>query len=227
MSKAKNRKWVYLSNLNETEEYFALAQTWNKQKPGTSINFWHITPAHEWLFTFRPTSKYNKDTMWSDRICRELEEDMKSQNPSVEVIRFAVDGMYIFKEEDHQSDAVPKPPAASKSFEKESTNKTPEQKKEETKRRRRIFIEDKMGKVPAPFILYGKHENSEKEYSWKLTPDKPKRQGIVPGDTVMVWTRNGFTKATVTRIESLEADQPQPAARVKKKLAPGEQVPKY
>lgn len=50
-----------------------------------------------------------------------------------------------------------------------------------------------------------------------MTPDKPKRQGIAPGDTVVVWTKNGYKTVVVTRIEAAE-DGPQPAARVKKKI---------
>lgn len=86
---------------------------------------------------------------------------------------------------------------------------------------RRLEIEAEKAKEPAPFILYGVYGNHQKEYAWRLTPDKEKRQGIVPGDKVVVWTAKGWKVVTVTRIEPAEGKE-QPLNRVKKKLTPEE-----
>lgn len=93
--------------------------------------------------------------------------------------------------------------------------------KRKNKKQLRRKIEEEKAKEPAPFILYGKFDKIPEEHCWRLTPDKPKREGIEPGDRVLVWTSIGWKQVTVTRIEPAEG-KAQPAYRVKKKLTPEE-----
>ena len=213
------KKWAYRSPEDKTGEGFALSQTWNKQKPGNYINFWHITSMQVALYTFEPNAKYNTEVMWSKKLCRELEADLRSPAPSVRVIRFAVNGTIIFADENNMKDELPKPPEHSM---RSPVSRMGMQSQDTAALMHRRRVEEAKGKEPAPYILYGTHGNYPKEYAWSLNPDKPKRQGIVPGDRVLAWTQKGFAEIAVTRIEEI-GDREQPTARVKKKLTPKEQ----
>lgn len=203
------RKTMYRSaKQSENGEWFALKQT----TKGAAINFWHITPEHTYLYTFKRNDEYNEKMAWTDDVCRELVREMRKSKPSVDVIRFAVDGVYYLNVDGAASDGVPKVPC--------KPDGANEDQEKAAQWKHRLEIEKKKCSVPAPYILYGKHDGMDKEYAWRLTPDKPKRKGIRPGDRVVVWTRKGFREATVTRIEEAR-DKVQPAARVKKKLSPG------
>ena len=171
------------------------------------INFWHITKGSTILYSFLPNEKYNRKTLCTKEICENLEKDLRSVNPSVRVLRFAVNGELIFSNGDHRGWSIPKVPDPFVIINEEERRISP----------KRLEIEKEKTREPAPYILYGKHNKKGKEYAWRLIPDKPKRQGILPGDKVIVWTRYGFTRITVTRIEKAE-EQEQPTARVKKKL---------
>ena len=220
-------KWIRRTFPNGDGERFAVAPTRNRKKNGTVINFWHVTPSHTYLYTFMANKTYHKRRVWTEELYRELEADLRSPQPSVKVLRFAVDEKVIFSEDGHEQ--APKAPEAPKRPDGWEMHLQREERKKEhdqERKKKRAEIEAEKSQEPAPYILYGTHSKDGKEYAWRLTPDKPKRQGIVPGDRVLVWTKKGFTQAWVTRIEEA-GDQEQPAARVKKKLAPGEKVYKY
>ncbi len=219
-------QWYYRTYPTETGERFAALQKWHtKANSENIINFWHITPEHTYLFTIKPNKRFNRKVKWSEELCRELLGELRSPKPDVFVVRYVVDDTVVFS--DINGKSFPKPlkaPQAPPVSQKAERKQMPKQ--EQKKLKKRTAIEKVKGQEPAPYILYGTHSKEGKEYAWKLTPDKPKRQGIVPGDRVLVWTKNGFTQVWVTRIEEA-GDQEQPAARVKKKLAPGEKVYKY
>lgn len=64
---------------------------------GLSMNFWHITEKHTRLYTYIPqTEKFGNSDSWHDPLCRELLKDLTSQKPSVEVLRYAVDGVNVY-----------------------------------------------------------------------------------------------------------------------------------
>lgn len=218
--------WYYRTYPSETGERFAALQKWHTRANSENIiNFWHITPEHTYLFTIKPNKRFNRRSKWSEELCRELLGELRSPKPDVFVVRYVVDDTVLFS--DLQGQCFPKPPKAPQAppaSKKEERKKQHEQ--EQKKLKNRSEIEEEKCQEPAPYILYGTHAKDGKEYAWRLTPDKPKRQGIVPGDRVLVWTKKGFAQAWVTRIEEA-GDQEQPAARVKKKLAPGEQFYKY
>ena len=195
-------------------EWFAIASTGKNNNLRGKINFWHFTPNHTYLYTFVSNESYHCKQKWTEDLYRKSEADLRSPNSNIKVLRFLIDDSVIFCETGYED--VPKIP---------KSRNYPEgweihlQRKE--KELHRIEIEAKKSKEFAPFILYGKFNNeSENEYFWKLNPDKAKRQGIVPGDRVVVWTKNGFKVVTVTRIEANDINKEQPTARVKKKLPP-------
>lgn len=201
-------EWKYRSYPDENGVRFAARQHWNDQDPGSGINFWHITPEHTYLFTFKPDERFNRFAEWNEALCELLLKELRLPKPSLQLVRYAVDGKAVFYNSNLRS--LPKTPPAPKK---------PQHKKRHAGKLRkfRATIEAEKAKVPAPYILYGKHEGQGKEYAWQLTPDKPKRQGIQPGDLVLVWTSYGFKTALTTRIEPSEG-KPQPKARVKCKL---------
>lgn len=228
-------QWNYRSFPNEAGERFAARQTWHtKANSENVINFWHITPSHTFLYTFKPNKLYNRKVVWSEDLCQQLLKELRSPKPSVFVVRYAMDGQQVFS--DMEGKFIPKTPKAPtpqpqpdpKAKElREQRRKEHEERLKEAQGRKAVSskrrkIEDAKTQDKAPFILYGKHNaGGSKEYAWQLTPDKPKRQGIVPGDRVLVWTKYGFKQITVTRIEPAEGKE-QPKARVKKKLFPAD-----
>ena len=228
-------KWSYRSYPNEKGERFAARQVWHKKETSENvINFWHMTPAHTFLYTFKPTEKYNGSSEWSEKLCQDLLAELRSPKPSMTVVRYAMDGQQVFS--DMAGKVMPKPPEAPKPVpqpdpmakelreqrRKEHEERVQKAKDKKSNSKKRRQIEAAKTKEPAPFILFGTHDTGgSKEYAWQLTPDKPKRQGIVPGDRVLVWTKYGFDTVTVTRIEPAEGKK-QPAARVKKKLFPAD-----
>ena len=198
-------KTLYVTTKKNAKEWFAVKPTTN----GKKVNFWHDNGQHVYLYTFKQNNRYSRHIVWNDRICRDLLEDLRRPSPSVEVVRFAVDGI-LFISDPESTPQVPQMPARVKADLKESGEWNGDHV--------RADIEDYKCSTPAPYILYGEfRENQGKEYAWRLTPDKPKRQGIVPGDKVLVWTRCGFRKVRVTRIEEA-GDKEQPECRVKRKL---------
>ncbi|MGN1026597.1 MAG: hypothetical protein ACI4P4_09350 [Faecousia sp.] len=203
-------EWKYCSSPDVNGVRYAARQHWDCQDPGSWINFWHITPEHTYLYTFIPNETYNRHAEWNEAFCKSLEKVLGMSNPIIPIIRYAVDGKVMFCT--YNLGSIPHPP---------STPKKPlEKQRERGSQMRRTEIESAKSRTPAPYILYAKHKDGGKEYAWQLTPDKPKRQDILPGDRVLVWTHNGFQKVTVTRIEPAVGRE-QPCCRVKKKLAPG------
>lgn len=191
--------WAYRSKEEKPGDYFVLCMTKNK----TAINLWHFTPENEYLYSFIPTEKYNRSIRWCWEKCKKLEENMRSPKPKVTVVRFAVNGVTYFSESGFGSTGCPEAPTYSIRPPEWAKTLPPEE-----------FSE------PAPFILYGVHDDSlEKEFSWRLTTDVPERQGIVPGDRVLVVAKNRYIPVTVTRIEPSEGKE-QPRCRVERKLNP-------
>lgn len=203
-------EWKYRSYPDERGVRFAAKQHWNEHDPGVGINFWHITPKHTYLFTFRPDDRFNRYAAWDESFCEQLLNELRLPKPSLQLVRYAVDDKVVFY--NCNLWRIPQTPPAPKlpQYQKQNKEKT---------RASRARIEAEKSKIPAPFILYGKHDGRGKEYAWQLTPDKPKRQDIQPGDRVLVWTSYGFRSVIVTRVE-LSDGQLQPKYRVKKKLAP-------
>lgn len=196
-------KLLFVTTKKSAKERFAIKPT----ASGKNINFWHDDGQRIFLYTFVESDMYSRQVVWSDKICRELLEDLRKPTPSVKVIRFAIDNLLVFSDVDTQE--VPAMP-----------QKTEAQQMYQEKWDRTAFraeVEERKCEEPAPYILYGTFSKRSKEYSWRLTPDKPCRQGIQPGHRVLVWTRYGFCRITVTRIEEA-GDQPQPECRVKRKL---------
>lgn len=199
-------KMRYRSATNEKGERFAVSSTLNE-----NVNFWHIAPGISRLYTFRAVvAKYDSGTYWSEKLCRELLADLMSPKPSVHVMRFVVNGMVIFEESGSER-------AKTQPLPKEPPPLTEEEAEWARAREERMLEEEKMFNGPAPFILYGKHPHSWKEYAWKLFPDKPMRQDIKPGEKVMVKTENGKVRVIVTRIEEA-GDKEQPTKWVIHKI---------
>lgn len=181
--------------VNQVENLFAVYTS----KSGDYIDFWHITGKQTFLYTFSPSEKFHQKRKWSEDLCLELLEDLRKPKPSCQVQRFAVNDQLVFVSDPSFNSSIPRIP------------------RKVDRSRNRAAIEEYFSQQPAPFILYGTHEKGGKEYAWKLTPDKPKRQGINPGDWVVVWTKQGFTTVRTSRIEPSEGKE-QPKYRVKKKL---------
>lgn len=203
-------EWKYRSYPDKHGVRFAARQHWSDRDPGSGINFWHITPEHTYLFTFKPDERFNRHAEWSETLCEQLLKELRHPKPSLQLVRYVIDGKAVFYNSNLR--CLPKTPP---------TPKKPQHIRRCTGKSRnfRATIETEKAKMPAPYILYGKHEDGGKEYAWSLTPDKPKRQDIQPGDLVLVWTSYGFRSVVVTRVEPSDG-QPQPKYRVKKKLAP-------
>jgi len=251
-SKRYHWKWIKRTEPTEDGEFFVITQTYNRRKRFPIMNFWHVQKEHTSIYTFHPNAVFHRKLTWDEEMFRRLEADLRSPTPSVVVTRFVFDGNVVFNDgEPHV--ILPKMPRPKKHdygwdihLQKEARkadNIAEMKRRQEEKaarraaaaikeemikerkaaKRKRLEIEAEKCEVPAPYILFGKHDGLDKEYAWRLTPDKPKREGIVPGDRVLVWTRKGFKQVTVTRIEPAD-DKEQPTARVKKKLPPEEWV---
>ena len=198
---------LFVTENTQTGDRFAIRLTTRKDK----INFWYASEEHKYLYTFAENANYNRKTEWTEDLCRQLLKELTEENSKISIFRHAIDDVYIFNSEEKND--FPKMPRQPKEFEKYLA------KMKIIERRAKIEKDHHSG--PAPFILYGKHNDygeTELEFAWKLTPDKPKRQNIKPGDLVLVWTKFGFKKVTVTRIEKAAPGQKQPECRVKKKL---------
>lgn len=196
----RNKGWAYRSKEGKPGDYYILSMTKNE----TAMNLWHFTPEHEYLYSFIPNEKYHRGRRWCWEKCRKLEENMRSQKPKVTVVRFMADGVAFFHLKGFGNKECPEPPTH-RALPPEWDDKS-------------MWM--RYPSVPAPFILYGVHDTApEKEYAWGLTPDIPERQGIVPGDRVLVFSRNRYVPITVTRIEPAEGDE-QPRCSVARKLPP-------
>lgn len=195
---------LFVTTREKTKERFAVKPT----ATGKNINFWHDDGQRLWLYTFVQNDKYSRHIIWTEKICRELLAELRKPTPGVTVVRFAIDGLLVFS--DIETPAVPAMPKAPAPNQLKATPwYTPSRKAE---------YEEKRSSEPAPYILYGVFSRkNQKEYAWRLTPDKHTRQGILPGHRVFVWTRRGLAKVTVTKIEEA-GDLPQPEYRVKRKL---------
>lgn len=207
--------WIRRTYPNENGERFVVKQTKGQSEANPqTINFWHVKPGHTSLFTFVASEKYCKKTDWNEDMFRELLADLKSPKPSVAVVRVIVDGFQLFN--DLRGQTLPGTPPEPKPPEKK-----PKKPKKPFRQihsfEDRVAAEAEINQEPAPFILYGCHIGRDKEYAWRLTPDKPKRKGIKPGDIVLAWTSHGWVYVEVTRIEPAEGKE-QPTARVKRKL---------
>ena len=202
---------LYVTTNKKAKEWFAVKPTTN----GKKLNFWHDDGKHVTLYTFRRCEKYNQHMYWNERICRELLEELRKPVPALDVVRFAVDGVLYLADPEATPEVPAMPP---------KTKEQLMQINEWNNAYIRVNKEDAKCAKPAPYILYGVFPWNEKEYAWRLTPDKPKRQGIKPGDWVLVWTRAGFRTVRVTRIEEA-GDKPQPECRVKRKIEPQENKP--
>lgn len=200
---------IFVTENSQTEEKFAVRLACSKEK----VNFWYATAECKYLYTFVANEKYNGKSEWTEDLCRQLLKELVEKNSNLSVLRYAENDVYVFNFDAINDMVVPKMPKQEKEFKKYL------EKMKYVERRAAIEKEKHSG--PAPYILYGKHNDygeTEIEFAWKLTPDKPKRQNIKPGDKVLVWTRYGFRKATVTRIEKAVPGKKQPEHRVKKKL---------
>lgn len=225
-------KWSYIKRVEPEEEggeRFVLARSATSRSGW--VNYWHITKdGHEYLFSFFPNQRFNKHRPWSKELFLELEEDLRSANPSVKVLRFAVDGNVIFVENGFGMTLPTIPESPKKNSQGQIIPASVEEKKAlrrllDKKKRQEKFaaIEEEMAKAKekAPYWLYGKFSEDGKEFVWKLTPDEPERQGIQPGDWVLVWSKDTFAKVKCTRIEKVDRRRRQPEHpkyRVKKKL---------
>ncbi len=194
------RKFVngvrFRSAQNEKGEWFAVGITFFR-----NINLWHIVPGTVRLYTFRSVEgKYDITTFWHEKMCRELLKDLMSPKPSVDVLRFAVNGQLVFAQEDVEVDKpLPRTPEPL----------TEEEVVQMIEREKAHWEEMKMFEGPAPYILYGTHYRNRKEYAWKLFPDKKARMNIKPGDFVKVRTDQGVRTVKVTRIEEAgDTEQP-------------------
>lgn len=174
------------------------------------VNFWHISGDFVRLYSFKSVKdKYDRSTTWYEGRCRELLADLMSPKPSVEVTRFVVNGQIVFTlDKNDMEQYVPKTPAPL-SEKRARTQKAWE----------KVYLEDKrmFKEDVAPLILYGKFSNCEKEYAWKLFPNRPCRQRIKPGNLVMVKTRGKESCAKVTRIEEA-GDKEQPTQYVLRRV---------
>lgn len=209
----KKQRLIYWSPRAPKGEWFAVRSTLS----GKALNFWHVTPEHTYLYTFKKNDVFNKAMVWTEEICTNLLADLHTAKPSVTVIQFAVDGNCIMTQY-KGADEFPKIPKRPSDWEV--------RREKMLRREQRAAAEQEICEKGSPFILYGKHDKygkTEREYAWQLNPDKPKRQGIQPGDRVLVWTKRGWQQVTVTRIEKA-GDRPQPVSRVKKKIT-GAQAP--
>ena len=217
--KRGRRIWMYRTFKNENGERWALREIPNNAK-FRHMNFWHIVDDTCLLFTFKQNKLYNRKTIWTEDMIRKLEDDLKSPNPSVKILRCAYNNQVLFVSDDYAITGplpnTPREPKKPDGLERHLEEKKRHFEKQE-RRLTRLAIEEIKGNEPAPYILYGKHDNVDKEFAWNLTPDKPKRQGISIGDRVLVWTKRGFREVTVTRIEEADGTV-KPTARVKKKL---------
>lgn len=213
------RIWRYCTFENEKGERWAFREIPNKSK-FHPINFWYIVDDTCLLFTFKQNKIYNRKTTWTEDMIRKLENDLKSPNPSVKVLRCAYNNQVLFIADDYaMTGPLPNPPREPKRPDGWERHLEKQKRCIEKQERRltRLEIEEIKSKDAAPYILYGKHDNVDEEFVWNLTPDKPKRQGISIGDRVLVWTKRGFQEVTVTRIEEADGTV-KPTARVKKKL---------
>lgn len=218
-------KWIKRTFPDENGERFVLTHTRGTGSKGVGhgLNFWHVTPDHTYLFTFFPNETYHKKMNWTEDLFRELEANLRSPAPSVKVVRFAVDDMIIFSEKPYGGQA-PKAPEAPEAPEVWQKRTRKEKLTAAQKYLRRLDIERAKNAEPAPFVLYAVFKAGGKEFAWNLTPDNPKRQGIEPGDEVLVWANDRFCKAIATRIEPADGSVI-PTARVKRKLLPKENPP--
>lgn len=204
---AEKRKKIRLEKKFMTDEpghWFAISQC----NSGRKLNFWQVTPEHIYLYSYTADKRFRYRNFKSVRHCWRLLDELRSEHPSVEVFRFAVDGKMIMRTAgSSRIPRVPTPPTL-------PIEPPPKPKKPKSIRE---AIEIEKCKEPAPYILYGVFPSGAKEYAWRLTPDKPKRQNIQPGDPVLVWTRKGFKTVKTVRIEPA-GDKMQPTCRVKRKL---------
>ena len=196
-------RYLFVTTKKSARERFAVKPTTNQKR----LNIWHDNGKNIYLYTITQNDKYNQHMVWSERKCRELLEELQQSEPTVQVVRFAVDGVLYIADPESTPEvpAMPEKTAAQIEYQKKWTVAFAE-------------LEAKKGAEPAPFVLFGKHLDGKKEYSWKLTPDSPARQGIKPGDQVEVWTDYGYKKIVVTRIEKFEEAGIEPKGRVKKKV---------
>jgi len=196
----------FRSAQNEKGEWFAVGITFFK-----NINLWHIVPGAVRLYTFRSVEgKYDITTFWHEKLCRELLKDLMSPKPSVEGLRFAVNGQLVFAQADVEADKpLPRTPEPL----------TEEEVVQMIEREKAHWEEMKMFEGPAPYIVYGTHPRNRKEYAWKLFPNRKGRESVKPGDFVMVMTDQGVKKIKVTRVEEA-GDTEQPSKWVIHKVAP-------
>lgn len=204
----------YRSVPNEKGEWFAVAITNNE-----NVNFWYIAPGYTRLYTFYGVrGKYDNRTFWHEELCREVLKDLMSRKPSVRVMRFVVNGMVVFDESDSENAKncrLPRDPVPL--TEEEAVG---------VKAREQAYLEDmKMFEGPAPYIVYGKHRRSSKEYAWKLFPNRASRRYIKPGDLALVMTEHGQVRMKVTRVEEA-GDKEQPAQYLISKVKPRRRVQK-
>ena len=212
-------KWVKCTAPKDDGERYLLTHTSRNSSSNVhGLNLWHITPQYTFFFTFYPNDKYHKKMKWTEDLFRELEANLRSPTPSVKVVRFAVNGMDVFS--DNQHGPVPEVPDVPAHLTSTSAKYNPDEKRaklQDKKLRRRLMTERAINAEPAPFVVYARFTPDGKEYAWNLTPDKPKRMGIEPGDKVLVWSAGRFCEAFVTRIEPADGSV-KPTQRVKKKI---------
>ena len=205
--KKNKTKLLYKTNRSFDDQWFVI-RTVCKNK--AKLNFWVFTLEHNFLYTIVCNEEYNQKTEWTDEVCQKLLNELRSEKPNISVVRYCVDDKVVISANNNNEYLLPTNPL-------KRYPDLPVKIYKREKIKRRYEIEDALQKIDAPYILFGKHSTLDKEYAWKLTPDKPKRQGIVPGDKVVVWTKNGFRTVTVTRIEDATGKE-QPLCRVKKKI---------
>lgn len=212
-------KRVYSSKWGGKECFLIYADK-GKDPMKRNVALWHLLreneiktkPSRSYMYTFRPTEQWNAGIEWDEEKCRELLADLSQPTPSVKVIQFSVDGTYIFSDiqaDMKQKQKIPNEPVMQR---KKKTPPDLASKREEIAEKEKI-----KGSVPPQFICYGKYGmHKKKEYCWGLIPDKPKRQGIKPGDKILVWSAfsKAYTYVICTRIEPAESSTAHPKCRV-------------
>lgn len=207
-------QWKIKESFKDGDKYALVEVNSRSPKGERAINFWHKKRNSTFFYTFLPNETYNILSEWNRNTFDVLETKLRTPNSSLTVLRLGFNGHLIYGSDGYNN--IPKMPKMPKIPKVPSSQNKKESNEEKLKTRE--LIEEIKTQNPAPFILFGKHKGCDNEFAWKLYPDKPKRQNIVPGDCVLVWTKNGFKQVTVTRIEEAVEGAEQPTARVKRKL---------
>lgn len=199
---------VYITSLPEAKVRFALTRKIE------FFRFWYNDGQNTLQWVLPPGEYLNG--FWTEQRCRDLLEQIMHKDSPIQVMRFAVDGMVFFADDSIAKTAIGEMPVWSPEVEATLT----EQKKKELADARELELNLVEDAKPAPLILYGTHgrnPDAKTVYAWKLNPDVPERQGIMPGDKVIVSTKRGPQIVFCLRIEEADPNAPAPERRVIRK----------